>query len=59
MLQELPQNIVSPQKGAAPHYTKGVSDLLDAKVKNSWIGRVRPKNYPPGFQDFIPYDFLC
>jgi len=48
------------QDGAAPHFSCFVTDVLNERFPDAWIGRGGPIPWPPRSPDLSPiYFFLC
>jgi hypothetical protein len=53
-----PDDMLFQQDGAPPHFHKEVTDFLNRKFPNKWIGRGRPIIWPLRSPDFTPLDFF-
>ena len=51
-------NIFFQQDGAPPHYALAVRQWLNEHLKDKWIGRRGPIDWPPRSPDLTPPDFF-
>jgi hypothetical protein len=56
--QEGPDDVLFQQDGAPLHFHKEVTDFLNRKFSEKWIGRGGPITWPPRSPDLTPFDFL-
>ena len=47
------------QDEAPPHFSCFVTDVLNERFPDAWIGRVGPIPRPPRSPDLFPLDFSC
>lgn len=61
-IEDLPltylQNFYLQQDGAPPHNARIVTDYLDNRYENRWIGTNGPIRWPPRSPDITPLDFF-
>jgi hypothetical protein len=55
--EEGPDHMLFQQDGVPPHFHKEVTDFLNHKFPEKWIGRGGPITCPPCLPDLIPFDF--
>jgi hypothetical protein len=59
-VQEDIPDLIYKQGGASPHFHNEVRPYLDKRLRNLWIGRGGPMEWPPRSPDMTPMDsFLC
>jgi len=46
------------QDGAPPHFSCFVTEVLNERFPNAWIGRSGPIPWPPRSPDLSPLDFF-
>jgi len=46
------------QDGAPPHFSCFVTDVLNERSPDAWIGRGGPIPWPPRSPDLFPLDFF-
>ena len=46
------------QNGARPHFSCFVTDVLNERFPDAWIGRGGPIPWPPRSPDLSPLDFI-
>jgi len=46
------------QDGGPPHFSFFMTDVLNARFPDAWIGRGRPIPWPPRSPDLSPLDFF-
>jgi hypothetical protein len=51
------QQMYYQHDGAPPHFSQVVSQYLDHKFPNRWIGRGGTQNWPPRSRDLDPFDY--
>ena len=47
------------QDGAPPHFSCFLTDVLNERSPDAWIGRGGPIPWPPRSPDLSPLDFSC
>ena len=57
-LQGYPEDMISQQNGAPPHYSLEVKEHLDRKPPNRSMGRGVPIEWPSRSLDLIPSDYF-
>jgi hypothetical protein len=56
-LQGIP-DLIYQQDGAPPHFHNEVRSYLDERLRNRWIRRGGPMEWPPRSPDLIPMGFF-
>ena len=56
--QENVNRVIFMQDGAPPHFSCFVTDILNKRFPNAWIGRNGPIPWPPRSPDLSPLDFF-
>jgi hypothetical protein len=56
--EEGPDDTLFQQDGAPPYFHKEVTNFLNRKFTEKWIGRVGPVTWPPRSPDLTPLDFF-
>jgi hypothetical protein len=56
--EEGPDDMLFQQHGVPPHFHKEVTDFLNRKFPEKWIGRGGTITWPPRSPDLIPLDFI-
>jgi hypothetical protein len=56
--EEGPDDMLLQQEGTPPHFHKEVTDFLNSKFPEKWIGRGGPITWPPSSPDLTPLDFF-
>ncbi|GFS57854.1 uncharacterized protein TNCV_2909401 [Trichonephila clavipes] len=64
MEESKPNNFISYQDGAPPHWHLSVRDWLNITVPNQWIGHKEPPDkaciaWPRRSSDLTPLTFIC
>ena len=57
--QEIVSRVIFMQDGAPPHSSCFVTDVLNERFPDAWIGRDGPIPWPPRSPNFSPLDFSC
>jgi len=56
--QETVSRVIFMQDGAPPHFNCFVTDVLNERFPDAWIGRDGPIPWPPRSPDLSPLDFF-
>jgi len=56
--QEIVSRVIFMQDGAPPHLSCFVTDVLNERFPDAWIGRGGPIPWPPRTPDLSPFDFF-
>jgi hypothetical protein len=56
--EECPDDMLFQQDGAPPHLHKEVTEFLNRKFPEKWIGRGGPVTWPPRLPDLTPLEFF-
>ena len=56
--QETVNKVIFMQDRAPPHSSSFVTDVLNERFPDAWIGRVGPILWPPRSPDLSPLDFF-
>jgi len=56
--QETVSRVIFMQDGAPPHFRCFVTDVLNERFPDAWIGRGGPTPWPPRSPDLSPLDFF-
>jgi len=56
--QEIVRRVIFMQDGAPPHFSCFVTDVLNERFPDAWIGRGGPVPWPPRSPDLSPLDFF-
>jgi len=56
--QEIVSRVIFMQDGAPPHFSNFVTDVLNERFPDAWIGRGGPILWPPRSRDLSPLDFF-
>ena len=56
--QEIVSMVIFMQDGAPPHFSCFVTDVLNERLPDAWIGRGGPIPWPPRSPDLSPLDFF-
>ena len=56
--QGIVSRVIFMQDGAPPHFSCFVTDVLNERFPDAWIGRDGPIPWPPRSPDFSPLDFF-
>jgi len=57
--QEIVSRVIFMQDGAPPYFICFVTDVLNERFPDGWIGRGGPIPWPPRSPDLSPLDFSC
>ena len=57
--QEIVSRVIFMQDGAPPHFSCFVTDVLNERFPDAWIGRGGPIPWLPRSPDLSPLDFSC
>jgi len=56
--QEIVSRVIFMQDGAPPHFSCFVTDVLNGRFPDAWIGRGGPMSWPPRSPDLSPLDIF-
>ena len=56
--QEIVRRVIFMQDGAPPHFSCFVTDVLNERFRDAWIGRGGPIPWSPRSPDLSPLDFF-